>query len=211
MWLLSLVTASAEPLRGAVILTPLLSNADMSAILSARMGDPDSSQIGAEVRWAEVSKAWIDGWPVEEGSAASVLVRGAVPLARAERLRLDLRVQAGGRQMWARQTTSPDDRSLALLTEVGPRATLLVAEPAAVWVGFENVLDFQLDPSFATDALGQRLGAGLVVAPDQNLQLELFGEAGGLYGYDGDGAKFSSRAGLSLKIVPGAARSWLWL
>jgi hypothetical protein len=211
MWLLFLAPAVAGPLRGAVIFTPSLSNTDTRAVLSARLGDPAGAQLGAEVRWAEVSTAWIDGWTVEAGTAASALARGAVPLARAERLRLDLRAQAGCRWLFARQTTSPQDRSLALLTEIGPRATLRVSAPTAVWLGFENVLDFQLDPSFATDGLGQLMSAGLVVAPTPDLQLELLGEAGGLYGYDGDGAKFGARAGLSLKFVPGAARSWLWL
>jgi hypothetical protein len=202
---------AAAPVSGAILASPSVSGADVRGALAGRLGSPSGSAIGAEVRWAEVSKAWIDGWPVEDGSAASALAHGAVPLVRTERLRLDLRANVGARWLSAREVQGPDDRSTALLTEVGPRATLTVAEGAAVWLGFDNVLDFQLDPSFAPDGLGQLLNAGLVFAPTDGLQFALHGETGGLYGYDGDGGKYATRAGVSVRFVPRVARNWLWL
>jgi hypothetical protein len=203
--------AAAEPLRGAVIVEPSVSVADVRGELGARLGSPTGSQVGLDLRWAEVDTAWIDGWPVSDGTAVSALVHGAAPLVRAERLRIDLRADVGGRRLAAREVAGPDDRSWALLTEVGPRATLPLAEPVSAWVGFTNVVDFQLDPSFATDGLGQILDAGLVWAPSDDWQLAAHGEAGGLYGYDGDGAKFAARVAVSLRLVPGAARTWTWL
>jgi hypothetical protein len=203
--------AGAAPLSGAIVATPSVSGADVRGSLAARLGSPSGSAFGAEVRWAEVSKAWIDGWPVKDGSAASALVHGAVPLVRAERFRLDLRGNVGARWLFAREVEGPDDRSLAQLTEVGPRATLTVADGAAVWLGFDNIVDFQLDPSFATDGLGQLLNGGVVVAPTDDWQLALTGETGGIYGYDGDGGKYAARVGLSLRFAPRVAGDWLWL
>ena len=74
--------------------------------------------------------------------------------------------------------------SLALLTELGPRATITLADGVAVWLGFDNIVD---------------------------LQLALLGETGGLFGYDGDGAKYTARVGMSVRFVPRVAREWLWL
>lgn len=202
--------ADAAP-RVAVTLSPAYSGTDTRGVLGVRVGAPDGAQAGVDLRLAAVRTGWIDGWDVSSGVATSGLLHGAVPLHRSERFRVDLRANVGARLLAASATDAPVDRSWALLTEIGPRATLRVHDRVAVGLGFENVVDLQLDPSFAVDGLGQLLQAQLVVAPTDDWQVGVQGETGGLYGYDGDGAKFAGRLGLTLRYAPGAAKDWLWL
>lgn len=63
---------------------------------------------------------------------------------------------------------------------------------------------------FDLDWLRDFADLSLVVAATDDLQLAVLGETGGLYGYDGDGGKYAARLGVSLRVVPGAAKSWLW-
>lgn len=202
--------AGAAP-RVAVALSPAYSGTDARGTLGVRVGAPDGAHTGVDLRLAAVRTGWIDGWGVSSGVAASALVHGTVPLHRGDRFRFDLRANVGGRLLSASETDAPVDRSWALLTEIGPRATLRVGDRAAVGLGFENVADFQLDPRFATDGLGQLLQGQLLVAPTDDWQLGIQGETGGLYGYDRDGAKYAARVGLTLRFAPRAAKDWLWL
>lgn len=171
------VAQSAEPARAAVSVTPAWSAADLRAQVAGRVRF-GGTQLGAEVRWAEVHKAWIDGWPVTSGTARSALGHAAVPLIEGRRVRVDLRGNAGIRWLTARETDAPQDTSVALLTEIGPRVTLGLGDRAAVVVGFDNLVDFQLDPSFATDGLGQLLEG----FPDgvRSLEITLVVEEGAL-------------------------------
>lgn len=205
-----LSAALAAPPEVAVAVAPSVSGGDARAEVQGRLRLGEV-QVGVTGRWAEVRRAWIDGWPVDDGTARSALAHVAVPIARSVRFRFDLRANVGARWLAARETLGPIDRSVALLTEVGPRANLGLSDRVAVQLGFDQITDFQVDPSFATDGLGQLLTASAVAAPGRDWQLALTGETGGLYGYDGDGAKYAARIGLSVRFAPGAAASWLWL
>jgi hypothetical protein len=210
LWLGWISAALAAPPELAVALAPSVSGADTRLELQGRLRI-GGAQLGLTARGSELRAAWIDGWPVDDGRAGAVLAHAAVPLVDRGGFRFDLRAQVGPRWMVARATEAPTSSSLALLTAVGPRATLDLGDRAAVQLGVDQVTDLQLDPGFAMDGLGQLLQGAVVRAVGDDWQVALSAETGGLFGYDGDGAKYATRAGVSLRFVPGAAASWLWL
>ena len=67
----------------------------------------------------------------------------------------------------------------------------------------------QRSPSVATETLGQLLLGGVTLAVTDDVQVHLRLETGGLYGFDGDGAKVLTRATVGVRLVPGQAASWL--
>ena len=119
-------------------------------------------------------------------------------------MQIDLQVDTGLRLL---QTSEPvgDDlsRSLTLLNSLRPLATLTVHEAVDLQLGWTARFDLQRAPTPAADAFGQVLLAGAVVHLSPGLDLALRAETGGLYGYDGDGAKYLTRGGLGLRWFPG--------
>lgn len=213
LWLplLPLLSAPARAADTAVGLTGAWAGAAPSAALEARWRLPADWQVGAEARLAGARGTYLDGWPVTAGTTRALLVGASAPLARGPRARIDLRVDLGARQTTG-ATVSPGpaglDRQTAALAELSPVATVRVGEDLGAQLGWTAVFARQLQPAPATDLTGQLVRVGLAGALTPSWQWVLRAEAGGLFGYDGDGAKALLRGTAGLRFVPGHAGDW---
>ncbi|MEQ1564158.1 MAG: hypothetical protein ABMA64_00880 [Myxococcota bacterium] len=203
------VLAWADPLQQALVVEGAAATSDTSAALSWRLASPGGGAwLGATARGAQVREAYLDGYPVDRGTKLDGTVDASVPLARGDRLRLDLRASAGLRRLTSAEPVPSGSGSTIGLTSVAPIGTLRVADTVALRVGWTEVISMQLTPGVVTDTLGELHTVSLVTAPTPDLQLVLRTEAGGLYGYDGDGGKSVLRAAVGVSWVPGAARAF---
>lgn len=184
------------------------SSAGPSASVAGRLGLDSGFQLGLLVQGQQVSTAFIDGWPVTDGTAVNAQIGATVPLVRAEPVRVDVEVVSGARSLWATETDAPDDRSLILIADVSPVATVALRDGLAARLGWVQLTHLQLQPGPGLDAQGSLVRGGLVIAPTDSLQLALDAQAGGVFGFDGDGGKFLAQAGAQLRWVPGAAATW---
>ena len=178
------------------------------ATLSARAHLDSSLQVGVYLRGQQVSGAFIDGWPVTEGTATSGLLGLTLPLVAGDALRLDVEVESGLRTLQATQTQAEASQSLTLIADLGPVATLAVQDGLAIRLGWMQLTHLQVQPGSALDAQGSLLRGGVVFAPTPDLQLAIDGQTGGVFGFDGDGGKYLAQVGAQVRWVPGAAASW---
>jgi hypothetical protein len=208
------VFLAAGPARAADLLVGVgaaLSPAEPRLAAEARVRRPGGLQAGAELRVGQARAVYLDGWPVSAGTTTSALLGVGLPLVDARRAHLDLRIDGGLRWLAAdalpaSAPVGPQQTAWAL--EASPLATLPVGDHHAVQIGWTAVFQQQLQPRVATDATGQLVRVGVAGALGDAVQWHARAEAGGLFGYDGDGAKALVRATAGLRFVPGHASDW---
>lgn len=205
LWTLSVALAAPDISVG---VGASVGTATQGGALSARLRWESGFQLGLSGSGDRVTTGFIDGYRVRRGVAGTGLVTATLPLVRADRVKVDLELDVGARRLVAQDTDAPDSASWILLTDVRPMVTVPLTPSTAVRLGWTNLLHQQLAPSADLDALGGVLRGQLVVATSDDLQWVVGGDAGGLFGYGGDGGKFLASAHTTLRWVPGAARSW---
>jgi len=176
--------------------------------VGGRVGWDSGMQLGLSGSSHLVRVAFIDGYEVSDGVAFTGATDLTLPLLRSGDLRLDVELESGVRWLVATETSAPTDRSLVVLADVAPMATVDLSEAIGLRVGWVLLHHLQVRPGFALDAQGSLLRFGLVTAPSPDLQVVLDGQAGGVFGFDGDGGKFLAQAAVGLRWVPGAATTW---
>ncbi|MCK6522276.1 hypothetical protein L6R49_12640 [Myxococcota bacterium] len=211
-------TAYAEPAEPglAVGLNGALSAAEPRLAAQARWRTPSSAWLGAELRLGDARALYLDGWPVSEGRTLTALIGGSAPLTSVGGASIDLQV-AGGLRTLSAEVPTPDEAAGAVipeqswgwLVEVTPMATLPVGDRGAAQLGWTAIYAQQRSPRAATETLGQVLVGGYTLAVTDDVQVHLRMETGGLYGFDGDGAKVLARGTVGVRLVPGQAASWL--
>lgn len=177
--------------------------------LSWRSRFGNGIQLGATFRAAGVRRAYISGYPVRSGQQFGGTLDLGVPLVRTDAVQFDVEIELGARGLMAGETDGDADRAWVLVTDLRPMATLPLHEMVALRVGFTHVLHHQFGPSFGLEAQGAMPRLELVTAPTEHLQLVLVGEAGGAFGFGGDGGKFAAAGQLAVRWVPGNARTYL--
>jgi hypothetical protein len=180
---------------------------DVGAGASWRLRLPGGTQLGLGVRAARAQESYVDGWRVDDATSVYGQAEAYTVLLRSGPLTLGLDGHAGVRRLFADDATPGGDASTALVSAVGPVAHVRIG-PGSLALGWQSVQNFQLDPGFAVDALGQvgRVGYAFGLTEDWQMYADLTG--GGLFGYDGDGGKFLTRGTLGVRFVPSAAHTW---
>lgn len=210
--------AYAEPVEPglAVGLSGALSAAEPRLTAQGRWRAPSSAWLGAELRLGDARALYLDGWPVSEGRTLTALIGGSAPLVTQGGASIDLQVAGGLRTLSAEVPTPAEaagtvipEQSWGWVMEVSPIGTLPLGERGAAQLGWTVIFSQQRSPSVATEALGQVLVGGYTLAVTDDVQVHLRLETGGLYGFDGDGAKVLTRATAGVRLVPGQAASWL--
>lgn len=204
---LLLPTASAGPdmALGSSVATGTVGS---QATLSSRWRWGSGLQLGARVEGSLARGWYIDGWPVRRGVAGAAIVGTTLPLVRGSRVQIDLEVDGGLRALEASDTDAPDASATVLLADVSPMVTLPAGSASAVRLGWKQITHIQLRPGPALEAQGSLLRGGWMFVPSDDLQVGVEGVVGGVFGFDGDGGKTLAQAGLAVRWVPGAARTY---
>jgi hypothetical protein len=185
-----------------------LSPADTAVELAYRLRLRSELQLGLSARGSFVRTGFVDGFRASNGRSVSGLALVMVPLARRGRLSIDFRGALGARTSDFDESAAPDSVSFVIPSQLGVIAN--VSFPSVTLrAGWMNVVDVAVAPKGAIDTLGQLLLLGAAVPVSDSLQLYADGETGGVFGYDGDGAKYVTRAAFGLRWVSGqGARTW---
>lgn len=165
-------------------------------------------QLGLQLQAERVGRHYIDGWPARGGVSGRVLATTAIPLVVRDRIQLDFVAEGGVRGLSVQDTRAVQDTALFVQADVGVMATLPLRPGVAARLGWMQLTHLQVDPSVGIDATGAELRSSLVMAASQDIQLTGHLGVGGVLGFGGDGRKHVARAGLGLRWVPGAARTY---
>ena len=206
--LLILISAAALAAKGppaqALSAIAELSPAEPRARVEWRAAWPNHVQLGVSAQAGLARGLYLDGWPVAGGHTGTALLSASAPVVHEDRVQIDLQVDTGPRALRPSEPVGDGlNDSLTLLNSLRPLATLSLTDALDLQLGWTARFDMQLSPTPAADAFGQILLAGAVVRLSPGLDLALRAETGGLYGYDGDGAKYLTRGGLGLRWFPG--------
>ncbi|MEL6348227.1 MAG: hypothetical protein AAFV53_34275 [Myxococcota bacterium] len=211
--LLSLLLASLTPtaLAGpdrSLGVSAVTGTIGQSGAIAGRLRWDSGVQFGARVEGALVQGWYIDGWEVRDGTALAGVASATVPLIRSETVRIDVEIDSGLRFLSATDTDADDDQATVLLLDVAPMVTLPLGRPFAARVGWKQITHLQRRPGPGLEAQGSLLRGAVMWTPSDDLQLGIDGAVGGVFGFGGDGGKALAQAGLMMRWVPGAARTY---
>jgi len=196
--------AADDPNANALTTTIELAKAEPRARFEWRVQRPNRFQLGLSGQVGLAQGLYLNGWPVDAGRTFTGQLLGSFPLVHQQALRVDLQLESGPRFLWAAEPVeNGQDGSLSLATGLRPLATLLLSNVWDLQLGWTARFDMQIRPNVSADAIGQLLLGGAVLHLSPNLDCSLRVETGGLYGYNGDGAKYLTRVGLGLRWFPG--------
>ncbi|MFT5681214.1 MAG: hypothetical protein ACI8RZ_002120, partial [Myxococcota bacterium] len=207
VYLFSLMSV-ASATDHAVSLSASHSAAESQAAASWELRTDSGIQIGLRGRAGQVHAVYLDGWPVSDGVALSGAGMLTLPLIHTDSVLLDLRTESGLRWLNATETTAPQSTNVVGLFQIGPVATMPVTDRFAAQLGWSALLNQQLSPTLTSDSIGQVLIGGGAIALTEDLQLSALAETGGLFGYDGDGAKYLLRGTVGIRWMPDQANHW---
>ncbi len=178
------------------------------AQLEYRLRWPSEYQLGLAGAALALEADRIGGFAARHTQRFEVTALGVVPLGRTGPLGLDLRVALGYAELNSTQAQLTHDRGRRLGFELALIGNVLLAPRLSLRLGLSTPLAFEIVPTRELATQGALLLTGLGVALSDSLFLRADVESGGVFGFDGDGTKYETRASLAVRWVSGAlARS----
>jgi hypothetical protein len=171
--------------------------------LDYRLRWPSEYQLGLSFAALALAADRIGGFAAEDTVRYELGALSAIPLGRTGPLLLDLRVTLGYAELHSAQADLEQDRGRRLGLELAVIGNIVVAPPVSVRLGFSSPVAFEIAPTGELATQGALILLGVGGALSSSLFLRGDVETGGVFGFDGDGTKYETRASLNLRWVSG--------
>jgi hypothetical protein len=187
---------------------------DHFAVAGYRLRLPRGLQLGLETRHAQVRESFLAGYAVDQGYLGRLRGELIIPvyddgqLWLGVELRPGVEVYLGGDD--EDQRADLDD-GFGVILDTGVLANLRLDPTWTVSLGARLPFTLEVAPEVIQDRVGALIVAGGNAAVADHVQLFATLETGGLFGADGDGAKYLVQGTVGTRLVfgPGApARRW---
>jgi hypothetical protein len=190
---------------GASALLRALDGKDLGygAQLDYRLRWPSEYQLGFGIAALALEADRIGGFAAKHTRRLEASALGVIPLGRTGPLGLDLRIGAGYAALHSAQQHLVEDRGHRLGLSLALIGNIRVASRVSLRLGFSTPFAFEIAPAGELATQGALVLTGVGVALTRSLLLRGDVESGGLFGFDGDGTKYETRASLSLRWVSG--------
>lgn len=169
-------------------------------------------QLGLSTRHGSVREHFVAGYAVDEGYLGEHRLELLVPVYDDGELWWGVELAPGVRHYLGPEDQRADlDRGVAVVFDAAVLANVRLDRTWTVQAGVRIPFSLEITPAVVNDVVGGLLVGGATVAVSDRFQL--FGqlETGGLFGADGDGAKFLLRGTAGARVLFGAgapARDW---
>ncbi|MEM7605330.1 MAG: hypothetical protein AAF411_08230 [Myxococcota bacterium] len=180
-----------------------VSNLDARAHVDYRHRFNGGQRLGLAASFGHAREVIVVGFAAENELVGSLGVESRFPILRRPRVQVDLGLDAAVRRVFG-DDGPPQDASGSWALEV--HASMIGTARAgrgAVRLGILVPFSMELAPEVVNDAQGALLHAGFTYPLSDRLWLDFDADAGGLFGSDGDAAKFLARGRFSLRIAFG--------
>ncbi len=187
-----------------------LSNFGAGAALDVRVRTAGETQLGLDLGLGRDWDVFVGGHAGHDALRLDAGLSVLTPIWRREQVSLSFGARAHVRRIdGASQTSALAQRAswaaggdLLFVTHAG------LSDRVVLRAGVVVPVVFELAPEVQPDIVGALLSLGTAIALTEQLSLTLDADAGGVFGANGDGAKFLARGTVALRFQIGAQR-WL--
>jgi len=168
-------------------------------------------QLGVRGEMGVARRAYLAGYRVDDATLGRAELEARFDVGSVGPARFGLHLEVGARRLaGAVGNTAPHTASWAIEAALGLVATIPLRERGVFSAGVLAPFSLEVAPEVVNDAQGALLVFGGGVALHERLWLRATVETGGLYGADGDSAKYLFRGTLGLRALFGATtRDWI--
>ncbi len=171
--------------------------------LDYRLRWPSEYQLGVSLAALVLAADRIGGFEAEQTRRYELTALSAVPLGRTGPLMLNLRIALGYAALYNTQAELAEQRGHRVGGELAVIGNVVLAPPVSLRLGLSTPFAFEVSPAGELATQGALLLMGVGVALSASLFLRADAATGGVFGFDGDGTKYETRASLSLRWVSG--------
>jgi len=187
---------------------------DHFATLGYRLRLPSGVQLGVATRHAQVREAFIAGYAVDQGYLGELRLELVVPVYDDGRFWFGIALEPGAKVYLGgddRDQRADLDDGWGVIFDSAVLANVRLTDRVTGKAGVKLPFSLEVAPEVMNDRIGTLLVLGGNVAVADRAQLFAELETGGIFGSDGDGAKYLIQGTVGARVFfgPGApARRW---
>ena len=176
------------------------SNQEIGAAATVGWQASATTRLGLQLGLFDIRTAYIAGFAVDSGTAGHARVGIERTVATSGQLRMSLAAHTGAGFVTTSEMQAEDTAVLAT-TALGFYADAAITKRVGIRVGTNMPLDIAISPTFDVAQIGNTLVAGVRYRMTDGIDVFAHTEAGGVFGYGGDGPKWRASAVAGIQWV----------
>lgn len=200
----TVATDDAPVAQGITVGVSAANLAPLGGIVGYRLRATQHFQLGVDLMGGLRRRSYIAGYEAKGGGELGGLVVMQGTMLRQGPLALDLRGALGARHVSSTDVDVAHARGTSVVAELGVVGYVAAAEWLTLRVGWSSPFALAVQPGVDLETTGFVVLGGGAFAVTEGFALTVDGHVGGLFGFDGDGAKATAGAQLGLRWTIGA-------